>query len=673
MYKFAITIQNAQIPGTVNNFPYYFSELCTTIPSGFWTHVLDQTNGLDIRFYDTDSVTELKREIVLFTGSGTVEAWVSIPTVSFGSDKVIYCVYGGVLVANSTVVWSNLNAAAVYHLQNNSRDSSVNANNGTDYAISKGTGMLHDAYVYSGSSAYTAIPNSSSLNLSTGYTLSCWVMLTSVGRDHMLVAKDSDTRGRAYTFYINTSNQASFFINGGGGGKSVIGGTLSVYTMYHLVGVHTGTSMKLYINGTLINTLVTAPSTDASTATLQIGAMEYSSFRGFAQAYIDEVRVLATAYTDDQVLLDYRSQSNPSSFAVCGGETDISGSDARYSGKFQIKINKTYIQGTLTNFPYLFTESATGIPASFWDATVPSSSYSIRFYDSDRITLLKTDISFFDPTNKKIQAWIQLPTVSSSADKYIWCTYGGEPVVNSTAVWDDIGCVLTCHLESDMKDSAGTYSGTLLGSSGFNFNSGKIGGGAELDPYFKPDMRIASFLPLGTQFIYSFWFKTTKSGGTINWLVSRADSGGTYQASIAFDTSSYSAINKMFFLIASNGVGVITTTNVVNDGIWHHIVAKRDGNNMILYVDGEVSGTPTTGPTTAVYDSYGFTVGHYPGFTAYSTCRIDEFRIYVGPGVANIGADWVKTEYQTQSGAYLNSSCSPATQSGGKIKPFMIG
>ena len=102
MYKFKITIDKAKVTGTNTNFVYLFNELCSSIPAGFWTHVVDTSTGLDIRFFDTDGVAELKREVVLYSaGTSKVEAWVQIPSLGTATNKEIWCQYGGTTVANS--------------------------------------------------------------------------------------------------------------------------------------------------------------------------------------------------------------------------------------------------------------------------------------------------------------------------------------------------------------------------------------------------------------------------------------------------------------------------------------------------------------------------------------------------------------------------------------------
>jgi hypothetical protein len=131
-HKFKITIDKTKVSGVLTNFPFMFSDDCPNIPSGFWTHVVNPS-GSDIRFYDTDGVTELKREIVLYdSGSGDIEAWVQIPTLSSAANKEIWCQYGGSTAANSTSMWDDIHASAIYHGQNAFNDSTSPPANGVE-------------------------------------------------------------------------------------------------------------------------------------------------------------------------------------------------------------------------------------------------------------------------------------------------------------------------------------------------------------------------------------------------------------------------------------------------------------------------------------------------------------------------------------------------------------
>ena len=76
MPSFKLTIDHTKVTGTLTNFPVLFSENVTGIPSQFWSGVIDP-DGLDIRFYDTDNATELKREIFSINKiAKTIEAWI---------------------------------------------------------------------------------------------------------------------------------------------------------------------------------------------------------------------------------------------------------------------------------------------------------------------------------------------------------------------------------------------------------------------------------------------------------------------------------------------------------------------------------------------------------------------------------------------------------------------
>jgi len=91
---FKITIDKTKVSGSLTNYVYVFTEGCSNIPAHFWTGVID-VNGLDIKFYDSDDATELKRTIVVYDSSGQkVEVHVKIPSIDSGTDKVLWCHYG---------------------------------------------------------------------------------------------------------------------------------------------------------------------------------------------------------------------------------------------------------------------------------------------------------------------------------------------------------------------------------------------------------------------------------------------------------------------------------------------------------------------------------------------------------------------------------------------------
>ena len=144
-YRKAITIDRTRVGASclanLTNFPVLIriqndKDLKTTANGGRVT----SSNGYDIIFRGTD-LNQLDHEIEKYDGaSGTLVAWVRIPSLSVSTDTVIYMDYGNSLItsptANPNGVWDT-NYKGVWHLKESGngtagefKDSTVNANHG---------------------------------------------------------------------------------------------------------------------------------------------------------------------------------------------------------------------------------------------------------------------------------------------------------------------------------------------------------------------------------------------------------------------------------------------------------------------------------------------------------------------------------------------------------------
>jgi hypothetical protein len=97
-----------------------------------------------------------------------------------------------------------------------------------------------------------------------------------------------------------------------------------------------------------------------------------------------------------------------------------------------------------------------------------------------------------------------------------------------------------------------------------------------------------AFNPTGTQpFTAMIWFRTYPAdgrtqtimshGGAASWAINLAGTSGT--------------------VIWNSGAGLVTSTNILNDGAWHFVAGVYDGRKNYLYMDGALnnSGTATHG------------------------------------------------------------------------------
>jgi hypothetical protein len=191
-------------------------------------------------------------------------------------------------------------------------DSSINANNGTASSATWTTGEYGNALQFTGASGSdVTIKDSSTLDLTKGLTLEAWVNpstlanSTSSGWD-AAVAKDNTS---------STANDISYALyaaNGTGtppalhlllGNDVGVQGTqvLSLNTWTFLTGTYDGSTMNLYVNGTLVASRSISGTIKTTTDPLHIGGdWDSEMFTGI----IDNVRIYNIALTASQIQTD---------------------------------------------------------------------------------------------------------------------------------------------------------------------------------------------------------------------------------------------------------------------------------------------------------------------------------------------------------------------------------
>ena len=174
-YRMKLTIESARVSGASDhsNFPVLISltdsVLATTGADG---GNVENPNGWDISFRASDGITKLDFEVEKYTsspGSGTLVAWVRIPTLSTSADTDIYIYYGNPDVAcsqeNPAGVWG-ANYKGVWHLNEDPTgpapqfaDSTFNRNHGTAGSIPPGNPPTSDVGKINESLAYDDNPS----------------------------------------------------------------------------------------------------------------------------------------------------------------------------------------------------------------------------------------------------------------------------------------------------------------------------------------------------------------------------------------------------------------------------------------------------------------------------------------------------------------------------------
>lgn len=191
--------------------------------------------------------------------------------------------------------------------------------NGATYAAGK-IGP-YSVNLVKASSQFVDVPSSSSLNITSDFTLSAWVNFSSMptnGDGYEFITKDSNTGGRAYTmdFIVGSVtcggeiNAFRIYINGGGtlsgAGTNQLDAcvtpTLGAWNLMTAVFDHTAQTLTIYINGTQITQVgSTVTSVPTATSDVNIGAREYSGFQDYFDGKIDDARIYNRALSSSDV------------------------------------------------------------------------------------------------------------------------------------------------------------------------------------------------------------------------------------------------------------------------------------------------------------------------------------------------------------------------------------
>lgn len=344
-YGKTITIQGSKISGTVTNFPVLINitsdnNLRTTANGG---HV-QSASGYDIAFTLPDCNTILPMQIEKYTAStGELVAWVKLPSLTSGSNQIIYMFYGktGVVTdPSSTSVW-DANYMGVYHFNNSITDGTSNTRtltepglataNLTGSKIGEGRRLANGpSFVSSASGAYLQLP-SNIFNTVTDFSFEGWVYLETVNTNWERIFDFG--RNTNFNMFlcpsIGTNGIKRFAITIGGNGteKQVSSTTSSGTAAWHHFAVTINSSTNtgvLYYDGAADATnaggITLTPSSLGSNTGNYFGRSQYAADEGLYGNF-DEFRISSTLRSAGWITTSYNNQNSPSTFYTVSAET----------------------------------------------------------------------------------------------------------------------------------------------------------------------------------------------------------------------------------------------------------------------------------------------------------------------------------------------------------------
>ncbi len=196
-------------------------------------------------------------------------------------------------------------------------DTSGQGNNGSFGAGVTWTasGKYGKALHYDGTGGAT-IADSSSLDVSTGFTLEAWAKPTSLTGDTVLIVKNPNS---TYHLFASLTDSCGTDMPAGGhdGHVACRAAQLTTGVWNHVAVTYSATTglVSLYIDGMLVGTTATSGNVPASAGTLQIGTS------GFSENFIgdiDEVRVYNYPRSVEQIVADMATPVVPDPLLVAG-------------------------------------------------------------------------------------------------------------------------------------------------------------------------------------------------------------------------------------------------------------------------------------------------------------------------------------------------------------------
>lgn len=331
LYRKEININDAQVPGTLTDFPVVVS-----LASDAQLVARAQADGDDIIFTDSDR-TLLDWEIESWNNAtGALVAWVKVPTVNGTGDTDIYMYYGNSAATNQedpTNVWDS-NYRSVYHMAEDPDDgnpapqildSTTNAlglTTGNGFAstdsiagkIGPGVQRLSDSYMRRADNV---------LHEPSGdMTISGWIRATDLASDNAFILYKNNAGSPFYSYqlYLDSTTQASFnYLNNSSSSSSSDNtGTFSNNVWYFLTGVRTSNTLILYVNGSTSGTVngATSGTLYNSNSDLNVGNVYDTP----PTNSLDEVRISATARSANWIQTEYNNQNSPGTFYTLGSE-----------------------------------------------------------------------------------------------------------------------------------------------------------------------------------------------------------------------------------------------------------------------------------------------------------------------------------------------------------------
>ena len=327
----------------------------------------------------------------------------------------------------------------------------------------------------------------------------------------------------------------------------------------------------------------------------------------------------------------------------------------------ELTLDHTFVTSTLTNFPVPIDISSDADLA----AHAQNDGDDIVFTDASGVQL-SHEIEYFNGATGELQAWVNIPSLSSSTDTLIYLYYnntGCSSQQNPTGVWDS-SYKSVWHLKETGTGVHGEYlDSTLNNNDGWGGDgaggavpsftaSGKVDGANDFDGAVDFINFTDNSLNLGVgDFTVMVWEKSDAMSYPNTGVIL---SNKPNHNPVTWKGCLFSVINTAFLYTCSSSQATsLTGTIDVTDNSWHHIAFTRSGTTLGIYVDGSPD-VSTTGIVRNITNSNNMYLAYEDRADWYHfDGKVDEISI---SSIKRSDA-WIQTTYRVteNSAGFLKS------------------
>jgi hypothetical protein len=330
LYRQRLTFNNSGQSENLLNFP-----VLVNINLLNFNYSKAKSDGTDLRFIDSDSLTELMYHIEEWNPTGNSYIWVNVTNVTAGSvTDHIWMYYGNSIASNVQDIAGTYdeNFSGVWHLNETLGthfDATLNNLDGTQSGgvTQDAQGKIDGADGFDGIDDAVTVTDNDFLSPSNDMTIEVWAKLnilpSILGDDQTVVYKyHNEGPWLSYEiFFDDPSDEICFTWTNSTGDYSFTGytGLVTIDTWYYIVGVRDGDTAAVYINGGTTSTYTDSAFGTGlnSNSSLYIGVNAATDdFNGT----IDEVRLSNKARSPDWIRAQFMTMNN--SFVSFGNQEE---------------------------------------------------------------------------------------------------------------------------------------------------------------------------------------------------------------------------------------------------------------------------------------------------------------------------------------------------------------